>query len=177
VVAGTVVSALDFAWKQSADLSISSISVDKARRKVYTVKGPLFFGSTGKFSTLFDSKRDPDQVVLDFSSCRVWDHSALEAIHDTVDKYGAQGKTVFLRNLSDEMADVLAKSHPSGSLLVACVHRFPISFNISFQTCLLHILTTKCLISATNCREQQMPVENPMSRTMNRIRTSQHEYK
>jgi MFS superfamily sulfate permease-like transporter len=67
VVAGTVVSALDFAWKQSADLSISSISVDKARRKVYTVKGPLFFGSTGKFSTLFGSKRDPDQVVtLDY---------------------------------------------------------------------------------------------------------------
>jgi SulP family sulfate permease len=85
------------------------------------VKGPLFFGSTGKFSTLFDSKRDPDQVVLDFSSCRVWDHSALEAIHDTVDKYGTQGKTVFLRNLSDEMADMLAKSHPSGSL-PACVH-------------------------------------------------------
>jgi len=45
------------------------------------MNGLLFFGSTTQFSNLFDVKNDPGDIVMDFPSSRVIDHSALESIH------------------------------------------------------------------------------------------------
>ena len=107
VVAGTVTSALGFAWKQSTRLS-AAIQV-KDDQTLYELNGPLFFGSTTQFSSLFSSKTDPSKVVLDFSDCRVWDHSALEVIHNVANQYGAQNKTVYLRHLSNDCAQLLRR--------------------------------------------------------------------
>ena len=113
VVAGTIASALGFAWKQSTTLTASTST--EGDRKLYTLNGPLFFGSTSAFTSLFDSKNDPQEVILDFSNSRVMDHSALKAIHDVADKYGAEGKTIYLRKLSKDCCHLLAKLYKSGS--------------------------------------------------------------
>ena len=42
------------------------------------VKGPIFFGSTQTFTSLFSPKDDPDDVVIDFTDSRVMDQSAME---------------------------------------------------------------------------------------------------
>jgi SulP family sulfate permease len=114
VVVGTIASALGFAWKQSTNLIASSS--DAGGKKLYRLRGPLFFGSTGQFSSLFAPKSDPDEVVLDFTDSRVMDHSALDAIHTLVDQYRTMGKKVYLRHLSRDCAQLLAKLYKPGEL-------------------------------------------------------------
>lgn len=118
VVAGTICSALGFAWKQStnisATLSRSAVPAGasagtEAAWKTYNVRGPLFFGSTQAFNSLFDVKGDGDDVVIDFLNSRVYDHSALEAINSMADRYGALGKRVHLRHLSSDCSALLER--------------------------------------------------------------------
>lgn len=97
VLAGTIASALGFAWKQSTNIFAS-----KPDSKTYELNGPLFFGSCTKFTSLFNPKDDPDSVVLDFMDCRVADHSGLEAINSICDKYGNLNKKVYLKHLSSD---------------------------------------------------------------------------
>ena len=122
VLVGTITSALGFAWKQSTKIS-ASISQTKLTPpsgptlpnvKTYSINGPLFFGSTQRFSRLFSCKEDPDDVVIDFTQSRVYDHSALDAINALADRYGAMGKRVYLRRLSSDCAKLLAKVHKGG---------------------------------------------------------------
>ncbi len=115
VVAGTITSALGFAWKQSTSISASESFVktrnSKKPWKAYNLNGPLFFGSTTKFASLFDIRNDPDDIIIDFTESRVYDHSALEAINNLADKYGEVGKKVYLRFLSVDCAKLLTKLH------------------------------------------------------------------
>ena len=110
VLSGTIASALGFAWKQSTTISTSS-SMEGAS-KVYSVSGPLFFGSTSKFSAdLFTPKTDPESVILDFRNSRIIDHSALEAIQNLNEAYVGLGKKLELRGLSDESMQLLNRLH------------------------------------------------------------------
>jgi SulP family sulfate permease len=114
VLVGTVASALGFAWKQSTRLT--AMTTIDAEKKSYRLQGPLFFGSTQQFQTLFDCQNDPDNVILDFTNARVMDHSALEAIHSLSDAYGSLGKTVYLRHLSSDCTNLLSRMYRSGEL-------------------------------------------------------------
>ena len=120
VVAGTIASALGLAWKLSTSISTStdmvSSPVDSGSKwKSYSLSGPLYFGSTRQFSSLFDVKNDPgEDIIIDFTNSRVMDHSAIEAINELADKYGAAGKKVHLRHLSKNCGDMLAKLHKGG---------------------------------------------------------------
>mmetsp|Transcript_15664 Transcript_15664/g.43381 ORF Transcript_15664/g.43381 Transcript_15664/m.43381 type:complete len:662 (+) Transcript_15664:201-2186(+) len=114
VVAGIVASALGFAWKQSTE--ITATATEGKNKKSYRLKGPLFFGSVTSFSKLFSNVRDdPSEVVIDFSDSRVYDHSALEAIHNVADKYNEAGKKVQLRHLSNDCSRLLSRLHGDGS--------------------------------------------------------------
>lgn len=114
VVAGTIASALGFAWKQSTNIAASTFTENGC--KEYKLRGPVFFGSTGQFASLFQPKSDPDRVILDFADSRVMDHSALESIQALVDQYGALGKMVFMRHLSDDCTQRIAKLNSGGQL-------------------------------------------------------------
>ena len=108
VLAGTVASAMSFAWKQSTTLNTYSLVRDQT--KLYKLSGPLFFGSIDQFLGLFPNKADdPQIVVLDFANSRVMDHSALDAIYNLSSQYAATGKEVFLRHLSPDAANLLRK--------------------------------------------------------------------
>ena len=107
VVAGTIMSALGFAWKQSTSI-IASEKNSSSRSKTYAIKGPLFFGSVRQFSSLFSPKTDPNEVIFDFTESRILDHSGLEAINSLADRYGALGKKVTIRRLSSDCAQLLA---------------------------------------------------------------------
>jgi len=116
VTAGTVVSALSFAWQQSTAITAETSTATAAKGrlipqtwKTYRLKGPLFFGSTQAFSGLFRPKNDPSDVVIDFLQSRVVDHSALEAINALAAKYGERGKRVHLRHLSSDCAGLLER--------------------------------------------------------------------
>ncbi len=109
VIIGVIISALVFAW-QTAKHMWAEQSIDENGTKIYVMHGPLFFGSIRSFTDLFDTKGDPDEVVIDFKYTRVYDHSGMEAIDSLTERYTKAGKKVHLRHLSHECQTLLEKS-------------------------------------------------------------------
>ncbi len=108
VGAGVVVSALVFAWKKSHRIHANISEQDGV--KVYELDGSMFFGAVTAFKDIFTPNEDPDEVVIEFRNCRVYDHSALEAVHSLCEKYRSLGKRARLKHLSPECQVLLMKS-------------------------------------------------------------------
>ncbi|TQV87354.1 SulP family inorganic anion transporter [Aliikangiella coralliicola] len=109
VIIGVIVSALVFAWKHAKQIYAVK-SVDEKGSKIYTVHGPLFFGSARNFQDIFTPKDDPDDIIVDFLDARVYDHSGIEAIDALADRYERRGKTLHYRHLSPECKLLLQKA-------------------------------------------------------------------
>lgn len=109
VLVGVIFSALVFAWKHAKVIHVLT-DMDSDGAKVYSLRGPLFFGSTKNFLELFTPKDDPDQVIVEFQHARVSDHSAIEAIDNLAERYLALGKQLRLRHLSPECRQLLRKA-------------------------------------------------------------------
>ncbi|WP_109463833.1 SulP family inorganic anion transporter [Albibacillus kandeliae] len=114
VVFGVIVSALAYAWNNARRIHARSHYTPEGAR-VYSVQGPLFFGSSDGFVELFDPEGDPGTVIVDFADSRVVDQSALQAIEAVAAKYEAQGKRIVLRHLSRDCHRLLKKA---GHLMV-----------------------------------------------------------
>jgi SulP family sulfate permease len=99
VIVGVIVSALVYAWNAAARIHARTETTDEGV-KIYSIEGPLFFGSATGFMELFDIENDPNRVVVEFVDSRVVDQSALQAIEDLAIKYNAAGKQLELRHLS-----------------------------------------------------------------------------
>lgn len=109
VIIGVIVSSLAFAFKHAKNIN-AEIKNSESGAKVYQLHGPLFFASTTQFKELFDTRNDPDAVIIDFYYTRVYDHSGMEAIHAVAKKYQQLGKTVHLTHLSTECREMLRKA-------------------------------------------------------------------
>ncbi len=110
---GVIASALMFAWEHAKHIYASS-AIDEDGAKVYKINGPIFFGSAANFLELFDAQNDPQDVIVDFASSRVADHSAIDAIETLAERYSSVGKTLHLRHLSQDCRALL---HKAGSLV------------------------------------------------------------
>jgi SulP family sulfate permease len=109
VAIGIIISALVFAWEKGKKIDCSTY-VDEHGTKVYKLNGALFFGSVHSFGELFTPDEDPEEVVIDFRRSRVYDHSALDAIHKLTGKYAAGGRHLHLLNLSKECLTLLGNA-------------------------------------------------------------------
>ncbi|MDE0839986.1 MAG: SulP family inorganic anion transporter [Kiritimatiellae bacterium] len=109
VAIGIIISALVFAWEKGKNIRCKSY-IDEHDTKVYRLDGPLFFGAVHSFSSLFTPADDPEEVVIDFMRSRVYDHSALDAVHKLTEKYAAAGKRLHLLNLSKECRTLLGNA-------------------------------------------------------------------
>ena len=101
--------ALVFAWQHARHIEVY-VSTEEHGWKVYELSGSLFFASTQNFMALFSPKTDPAEVVIDFKSVRVKDHSALEAIDLLAERYSNLGKKLHLRHLSPDCLELLDKA-------------------------------------------------------------------
>jgi SulP family sulfate permease len=110
VIAGVIISALAFAWKNAKIFAKTHTEEDGT--KVYELSGPLFFGSATTFSDNFDVENDPLKVVIDFKNARVMDSSGVEAIDNITKKYEDAGKHILLRHLSKDCKSILKKAGP-----------------------------------------------------------------
>ena len=111
VISGVIVSALVFSWENAKRIRARK-RIKEDGTKVYEIWGPLFFGSIKTFNDKFDVKNDPQSVEIDFVESRVSDHSAIEAISNLVKKYKEEGKTIYLKHLSEDCKILLYKSSP-----------------------------------------------------------------
>lgn len=109
VIAGMIISALAFAWK-SAQHPHGNAVIREDGVKVYSLNGPLFFGSVTDFTNEFNPAKDPQEVIIDFKDSRVWDHSGLEAIQKLAERYRAENKTLHLQHLSANCRVLLKKA-------------------------------------------------------------------
>ncbi|MFT6632788.1 MAG: SulP family sulfate permease [Bacteriovoracaceae bacterium] len=109
VFCGVIASALVFAWEKSEHINCEE-TIDEEGNKHYTFNGPLFFGSVQSFQELFNPKADPKKIYMDFANSKVCDYSALEVINNLVQKYGQQGKEVYIKNLSPDCQSVIDKA-------------------------------------------------------------------
>lgn len=104
VIVGIVFSAIAFASK------ISDISVIKHKDEkgtTYKVIGELFFASTSSFINSFDYIEDIDLVDIDFTSAKVWDESAVDAIDKVVIKFHKNGIKTNLIGLSESCLEMI----------------------------------------------------------------------
>ncbi len=108
VVSGVVISAVVFAWKKSRRLQAETREENGVT--IYELNGPLFFGAVTSFKEIFSPAADSDNVIIEFKNCRVYDHSALEAINSICEKYRELGKSVKLKHLSEKCQKVLSKA-------------------------------------------------------------------
>lgn len=106
VLVGVIASSLIFAWKKSSKIN-AEVSHLQGDSKVYKLDGALFFGSAASFKELFDVNNDPKNVIVDFKTARVHDHSGIEAINNISARYAALGKKLHLLNLSKECSELL----------------------------------------------------------------------
>lgn len=109
VLAGVVFAALVFAWQHAKEIRVETFIDDKGR-KVYALKGSLFFASIANFAALFSPKEDPHHVVIEFRDARVVDHSAIEAIDTLAARYQQLGKMLHLRHLSPDCLELLDRA-------------------------------------------------------------------
>ncbi|MBU2977586.1 SulP family inorganic anion transporter [Alteromonas sp. C1M14] len=109
VVVGVIVSALVFAWKAARYIEAKT-HIDDDGWKVYTLRGPVFFGSIQHFKDMFDVANDPHDVVIDFNNSRIWDSSGIDALDTLADKYEQQGKKLHIRHISAECRVLLKKA-------------------------------------------------------------------
>ncbi|GAA3914867.1 SulP family inorganic anion transporter [Litoribacillus peritrichatus] len=108
VIVGVIVSALVFAWEHAKHIYVDT--EDQEGSRVYKLHGPIFFGSVANFLELFDPKKDPDDVIIDFQHSRVSDHSGIEALDTLAERYIKAGKKLHLRHLSPECKILLSKA-------------------------------------------------------------------
>lgn len=101
VVAGVVLVALRHAWAASHLVDVTSEKTASGR-KVYTVRGHLFFGNAMRFGSWFDPHGDPDEVELHVESRGKHDLSTQTALSKLQRQYEARGKrlTVLRRSPS-----------------------------------------------------------------------------
>lgn len=109
VVVGVIASALRYAWDNAKRISVKT-SMTPEGDKMYSVQGPLFFGSASTFVELFTPESDPDKIIVDFADSRVTDQSALSAIETVSAAYNQAGKSIRLRHLSHDCYRLLSRT-------------------------------------------------------------------
>ena len=106
---GVTLSALVYAWNSAKHITVRVDEDEKG--KTYHLVGNLFFGSITDFKAKFNPSQDPNCVAIDFLDACLFDQSAIEAVQGISEKYKKQGKTVYLRNLNNESAQLLRKAN------------------------------------------------------------------
>ena len=94
VLAGVLISAMIFAWKNALRIRARKF-IDDHGIKHYKIYGPLFFGSTTLFLSKFDVEDDPKEVIIDFEESRIMDQSAIEIINKVAESYHSNMAKMF----------------------------------------------------------------------------------
>ena len=109
VIVGVIFSALAFAWEHAKHVQITSTTLPGGR-KLYQVKGTLFFASVTEFQQQFLPLNDPEEIEIDFRDAKLMDHSAVEAVNGLAERYQRAGKKLKLRHLSHDCLELLDKA-------------------------------------------------------------------
>ena len=99
-VAGGVLLAMLLFVRRVAHANCLERSVSEDGRSVrYSVRGPLFFGSSNDLFERFSYADDPSAVSIDLTEAQIWDASSVAALDAIETRYRGQGTTVTVTGL------------------------------------------------------------------------------
>jgi SulP family sulfate permease len=75
----------------------------------YTVRGPLFFGSSNDLVDRFSVAEDPQEAVVDLTHAQVWDASTVAALDAIEQRYADHGRRVRFEGLDERSTDFHAR--------------------------------------------------------------------
>ncbi|NBJ35037.1 STAS domain-containing protein [Serratia fonticola] len=99
VLVGVLIAAMNFANKISRFMLIDT-ALDESRR-VYTVRGQVFFATSERFTQAFDFKEAIDEVVIDVSHAHFWDITSVSALDKVVIKFRREGTDVEIKGMNE----------------------------------------------------------------------------
>eukprot|EP00931_Biecheleriopsis_adriatica_P106472 TRINITY_DN80920_c0_g1_i1.p1 TRINITY_DN80920_c0_g1~~TRINITY_DN80920_c0_g1_i1.p1 ORF type:complete len:567 (+),score=86.65 TRINITY_DN80920_c0_g1_i1:88-1788(+) len=100
IAVGTALSAMRFAYQQTKPVEIQT-SLASDGMKVYTLKGPIFFGARHRLIDAFTPETDPPMIEIDFGGAEIFDFAIMQELHPILGRYGDLQKSVRIRNLED----------------------------------------------------------------------------
>lgn len=106
VFAGIILSAIFFVAKISKVHVTSSMDGEK---KIYAVRGQVFFASVDELGAAFDFNSGVKEVVIDFSQAHIWDDSGVAAIDKIVLKLRDNGVLVRLSGLNEPSSNLIER--------------------------------------------------------------------
>ncbi|EOA3028655.1 SulP family inorganic anion transporter [Yersinia enterocolitica] len=99
VLVGVLIAAMNFANKIARFMLVDT-ALDEGRR-VYTVRGQVFFATAERFTQSFDFKEAIDAVVIDVSHAHFWDITSVSALDKVVIKFRREGTDVEIRGMNE----------------------------------------------------------------------------
>ncbi|WP_343551830.1 SulP family inorganic anion transporter [Pantoea sp.] len=111
VLIGVILAMMLFARRIAHVIHAERQLSDDGEQVSYTVRGPLFFGSSNDLFEHFDYGHDPKSVTIDLTHAQVWDASsvaALDAIEYRYQRHGATVTFIGLDNRSSDFRDRLS---------------------------------------------------------------------
>jgi SulP family sulfate permease len=109
VLVGVLLSGIFFAWKIGQLFGVASTISDDGRRRVYTVRGQVFFASADQFIAAFDFDEALDEVVIDVSHAHFWDLSAVAALDKVVLRFRRDATAVEIVGMNEASATIVDK--------------------------------------------------------------------
>jgi sulfate permease, SulP family len=109
VLVGVLLSGIFFAWKIGQLFGVASTISDDGRRRVYTVRGQVFFASADQFIAAFDFDEALDEVVIDVSHAHFWDLSAVAALDKVVLRFRRDATEVEIVGMNEASATIVDK--------------------------------------------------------------------
>jgi SulP family sulfate permease len=106
VFTGIILSAIFFVSKISRVEVRSKLSGNK---RVYFIKGELFFASVTELLTKFQFKEEVKEVELNFGEARLWDDSAVAAVDKIVYKFEDAGINAVVTGLNEKSLEIVER--------------------------------------------------------------------
>lgn len=106
VFTGILLSAIIFVSKIS---NIRVESILEGNKRIYYVKGELFFASVTELLTKFDYKEKVRNVEINLSRSHVWDDSAVAAVDKIVSKFEENDIIVDVKGLNEDSTELVNK--------------------------------------------------------------------
>lgn len=94
VIVGVLLNGLFFAWQVSTLVEVNSTLETAHRRRLYKVKGQIFFASSNQFAEAFDTRENVKEIYIDVSQAHFWDITALTTLEEVVKKMETHGISV-----------------------------------------------------------------------------------
>jgi len=108
---GILIAALVFAWDAGTCVTLDREVSEDGTTVLYTISGPIFFGSSKPLMALFpDPREDPKNVILFLEHAEVHDWSGMVTIKMIHERFERNGCTVKFEKLSASSHRLMEKS-------------------------------------------------------------------